>query len=361
MCTLQRNLEVSLVANGAFAAAERSYQPGDRRKPATTRAYRLAGVAACVVCLWGPYAVAASQQANYPTRPIRVIVPFSPGGGSDVLARLLGPRLSDRLGQPVVVDNRPSGSGIVGGDIVAKSTPDGYTLLLVFSTHAQSAQLFTRLPFDPIKDFAPITLVISSPPGMMLNPAVPAKTVKEFITHAKANPGKLNFGTSGPGGSPHLYTELFISMAGVQMTHISYKGIAPVITAMLSNEVQFTFANMFSTKGHWQAGRLRLIAHAGSKRLESMPDVPTIAESGVPGYEARSWWGYMGPAKTPRPIMGRLHKEITAVANLPDIRQTFISQGSEIVVNTPDEFANVIKADAEKWGAIGKRLGVKLD
>lgn len=326
-----------------------------------TSAPRLGSLLFAALCLWCSWAAGVLAQATYPSRPIRVVVPFSPGGGSDVLARFLGPRLSDRLGQPVVVDNRPAGSGIVGGDIVAKSTPDGYTLLLVFSTHAMSAQLFTRLPFDPIKDFAPITLVISSPTGMMLHPAVPAKTVKEFIAHAKANPGKLNYGTSGPGSSPHLYTELFMSMAGVQMTHVPYKGVAQVITAQLSNEVQFAFANLFSTKSHWQAGRLRLIAHAGSKRLESMPDVPTIAESGVPGYETRSWWGYMAPGKTPWTIVRRLHKEITAVANLPDVRQSFISQGSEVILNTPEEFAKIIQADAEKWGAIGKKLGVRLD
>jgi len=304
---------------------------------------------------------AASPQGNYPSHPIRVIVPFSPGGGSDVLARLLGPQLSDRLGQPLVVDNRPAGSGIVGGDIVAKSVPDGYTLLLVQSAHAVNAQLFTKLPYDPIKDFAPITLVISSPSGMFLHPEVPARTVKEFIAHAKANPGKLNFGSSGPGSLPHLNGELFMSMAGVQMTHVPYKGAAQIVTAILGNEVQFMLANIFSTKAHWQAGRLRFIAHAGSKRLESIPDVPTLGESGLPGYEVRAWWGYMAPGKTPRPIVDRLHKEITAVANLPDVRQTFISQGSEVVVNTPDEFAKIIQADAEKWGAIGKRLGVKLD
>ena len=197
-----------------------------------------------------------------------MIVPFSPGGGSDVLARYLGPRLSERLGQPVVVDNRPAASGVVGADLVAKATPDGYTLLLVFSTHAQSAQLFAMLPFDPIKDFAPITLVITTPLGMMLTPSVPAKTVKEFIAYAKANPGKLNYGSSGPGSSPHLATELFMSMAGVQMTHIPYKGVAPAITAQLGNEVQFSFSNMFSTEGHWRAGRLRLVAHAGAKRSD---------------------------------------------------------------------------------------------
>ena len=316
---------------------------------------------ASLIAACGVAAAIPAAAASYPNRPVRVIVPFSPGGGSDVLARALGPRLADRLGQPVVVDNRPAGSGIVGGDIVAKSAPDGYTLLLVFSTHAMSAQLFTKLPYDPIKDFAPITLVISSPPGIMLYPAVPAKTVKELIAHAKANPGKLNFGSSGPGSSPHLNMELFMSMAGVRMTHVSYKGVAQYTTAMLSNEVQVAFANLFSTKAHWQAGRLRLIAHSGAKRLEAMPDVPTVAESGVPGYEASSWWGYMAPAKTPQPIIDRLHKEIAAVANLPEVRQIFIPQGSEIVVNKPEEFAKIVQSDADKWGAIGKRLGIRLD
>ena len=298
---------------------------------------------------------------SYPSRPIRVIVPFSPGGSSDVLARFLGPRLSNRLGQPVVVDNRPSGSGILGADIVAKSTPDGYTLLLVQAAHAANAQLFTRLPYDPIKDFAPITLVVSSPTGMFLHPAVPAKTVKEFIAHAKANPGKFNFGSAGPGSTPHLGAELFSSMTGIHMIHVPYKGAGPVITALLSNEVQFAFANLISTKVHWQAGRLRFIAHSGSRRLESLPDVPTIAESGVPGYEARGWLGYMAPRKTPRTIVDRLHREVTAVSSIPDVRQNFTSQGSDVVVNTPEEFAKIIQADAEKWGAIGKRLGVKLD
>lgn len=324
----------------------------------TTRRRNVAGFVACVSCMW---AVAAFGQGNYPTRPVRVIVPFAPGGGSDVLARYLGPRLSDRLGQPVVVDNRPAASGVVGADLVAKANPDGYTLLLVFSTHAQSAQLFTRLPFDPIKDFAPITLVITTPLGMMLNPGVPAKTVKEFIAYAKASPGKLNYGSSGPGSSPHLATELFMSMAGVQMAHIPYKGVAPIIAAQLGNEVQFSFANMFSTEGHWKAGRLRLVAHAGAKRLESLPTIPTIGESGVPGFEAIIWYGYMTAVKTPRPIVDRLNREIAAVANIPEVRQTLISQGNEIVAGSPQDFAKLIITDANKWGAIGKRLGVKLD
>ena len=327
----------------------------------TTKAQWFASVVTCVVGLWGAWAATAFAQANYPNRPIRVIVPFSPGGGSDVTARFIGTRLSDRLGQPVVVDNRPAASGIVGTDIVAKATPDGYTLLLVFSTHAQSAQLFSKLPYDPIKDFAPITEVISTPVGMMLTPSVPAKTVKEFIAYAKANPGKLNYGSSGPGSSPHLATELFMSMAGIQMTHVPYKGVAPIITGQLSGEVQFSFANMFSTMGHWKAGRLRLVAHSGLKRMEAIPDVPTVAESGVAGYDALIWYGYTAAAKTPRAIIQKLYKEIAAIVNMPEVRKTFIEQVTDPVANTPEEFAKVIQADAEKWGAIGKRLGVRLD
>jgi tripartite-type tricarboxylate transporter receptor subunit TctC len=298
---------------------------------------------------------------NYPSRPVRVIVPFSPGGGSDILARLLAPPLTERLGQPVVIDNRPSGSGILGADLVAKSQPDGYTLLAPQSGHAANAQLFTRLPYDPIKDFAPISLVIASPTGLFLHPSVPAKTVKELIAYAKANPGKINYGTSGPASGPHLNAELFSSMAGIQMNHVPYKGAGQVVTAILGNEVQFSFTNIVSARPHWLSGRLRFIAHANATRLAALPEVPTITESGLPGFESRSWWGYMATRKTPRSIIERLHKEITAAANLPNVKQTYNEQGVEVVANTPDEFAKIIQADADKWGAIGKRLGIRLD
>jgi len=297
----------------------------------------------------------------YPSKPIRVIVPLAPGGGSDVTARYIGARLSERLGQAVVVDNRPAASGIVGTDLVAKAMPDGYTLLLVFSTHAQSAQLFSKLPYDPIKDFAPITEVISTPLVMLVHPAVPARTVKEFVAYAKANAGKLNYGSSGPGSSPHLATELFKSMAGIQMTHVPYKGVAPLITAQIGNEIQLSFANMFTTMPHWKAGRLRLIASGGLQRSQAIPDVPTVSESGVPNYEALIWYGYMAPAKTPRAIVNKLYTEIAAIARTPEVRRNFVSQGNDVVVNTPDEFAKVVVAEAQKWGAIGKKLGVTLD
>lgn len=319
------------------------------------------GIARILLASLAVIAATAAAAADYPNRPIRVIVPFSPGGGSDLVARLVGPRLSDRLGQAVVIDNRPAASGVVGTELAAKAVPDGYTLLMITTTHAVNAQLAARLPYDLIKDFAPITMVITSPFGMLLQPSVPAATVKEFIAYAKTNPGKLNYGSSGPGSSPHLATELFMAVAGVQMTHVPYKGVAQYAAAQLANEIQFSFGNMFSTMGHWKAGRLRLIAHGGVKRSGAFPDLPTIAESGVPGYEASIWYGYVAPARTPRPVIDMLQREIAGVVNSPDVRQALIAQGNEPVANTPAAFANIIKAEADKWGATGKRLGVKLD
>lgn len=306
--------------------------------------------------LIGPQAAAQ----NFPVKPIRLVVPFAPGGGTDVTARYMGVKLSEKLGQPVVVDNRPAASGIVGADLVAKATPDGHTLLVVSVTFVISSALQKNLPYE-VKDFAPITQLIEAPMGLMLHPSVPAKSVKELITYAKANPGKLNYGSSGPGSIAHLSTELFNSMAGIHMTHIPYKGVAAYTTAQLANEIQLGLSNMFSTQGHWKAGRLKLIAHSGAKRIETMPDLPTIAESGVPGYEASIWYGFMAPARTPRPVLQKLHREIVSIAQSADARQTFASQGNDVVANTPEEFVKVIKIEAAKWGETGRKLGVTLD
>lgn len=305
--------------------------------------------------------VGNAEAQAYPTKPIRLIVPFAPGGGTDVTARYVGTRLSEKLGQPVVIDNRPAASGVVGADLVAKATPDGHTILVVSVTFVISASLQKGLPYDGVRDFAPITLLISAPLGLMLHPSIPARTVQEFVTHAKGNPGKLNYGSSGPGSIAHLSTELFDSMAGIRMTHIPYKGVAAYTTAQLANEIQVGMSNMFSTMSHWKSGRLRLVAHAGAKRMEAMPDLPAISESGVPGYEAIIWYGFMAPAKTPRPVIQRLHREIVAIAQTSEVRQTFIAQGNDVVANTPAEFAKVIKAEAQKWGETGRRLGVTLD
>ncbi|HEV7392580.1 MAG TPA: tripartite tricarboxylate transporter substrate binding protein, partial [Burkholderiales bacterium] len=265
-----------------------------------TRTTMSAAVLAACLTAGASAHTAQAAAADYPNRPVRIIVPLAPGGGSDYTARYIGTRLSERVTQPVIVDNRPGASGIQGTDMVAKANPDGYTLLLAYSTHAQSAQLFSRLPYDPLKDFAPITIVITTPLTMQLHPSVPSKTVKEFIAYAKQNEGKLNYGSSGPGSSPHLTTELFDSMAGIRMTHIPYKGVGQYITAQLGNEIQFSFANMFTTMPHWKAGRLRLIATTGTKRLEAVPDLPTVAESGLPGFESVTWYGFVAPAKTPK-------------------------------------------------------------
>jgi len=315
----------------------------------------------CLLCAGGACTGAASAADNFPTRPVRLVIPFAPGGGSDVTARLLGPRIAEHLGQPVVIDNRPAASGVVGANLVAKAVPDGYTLLGTTVTFVINGALQKGLPYDAFSDFAPITQAIVSPFGLLLHPAVPAKTVKEFIAYGKANSGKLLYGSSGPGSSPHLSAELFMSMTGLKMTHVPYKGIAPAITAQLGNEVQVTFSNVFSTLGHWKAGRLRLIAHGGLKRAESFPDIPTIAESGLPGFESSNWYGYSTTGKTPRAIIRTLNRAFVAAANQPEVRKTLVAQGNEVIANTPEEFDKIIKADARKWGAIGRKLGIKLD
>ena len=316
--------------------------------------------AALLAAIFAPLCIPPASAQSYPSKPIRLVVPFAPGGGTDVTARYMAVKLAERLGQPLVVDNRPAASGVVGADLVAKAAPDGHTVLVVSVTFVISAALQKGLPYE-VKDFAPVTLLIAAPLGLMLHPSLPVKTVKEFVAYAKANPGKLNYGSSGPGSIAHLSTELLDSMAGIRMTHIPYKGVAAYTTAQLQNEIQVGLSNMFSTQSHWKSGRLRLIAHSGAKRSEAMPELPTISEAGVPGYEAIIWYGFMAPARTPRAIVQKLHREIAAIASSPDARQTFVAQGNDVVANTPAEFARTIKAEYDKWGGIGRRLGVTLD
>lgn len=303
----------------------------------------------------------ASAADEYPARPVRVIVPYAPGGGTDVVARILGVHFTQRLGQSFIIDNRPAGSGIVGTDLVAKAQPDGYTLLFAFSSLSSSAKLYSKLPFDPVGDFAPVALATTSPLVLFVHPSVPARDVKEFVAYAKLHPGKLNYGSSGLGSSPHLATELLMAMAGIQMAHIPYKGIAPAITAQIANEVQMTFTPIAVGMPHAKAGRLRALGTGGLQRSTAVPDVPTLGESGLPGFEVIAWWGMLAPGKTPRPIVERLNREIRAVLELAEVRRSLIDQGMDPAGGTPEQFAALIKADMEKWGDIGKRLGVKLD
>jgi len=303
----------------------------------------------------------ASVADEYPSRTVRVVVPFAPGGGTDVVGRILAQQLTLRLGQSFVIENKPAGSGIVGADFVAKAPGDGYTLLFAFSSLSSSAKLISHLPYDPIADFAPVALATTSPLVMFLHPSVPAKDLREFIAYVKANPGKLNYGSSGPGSSPHLATELFLSIAGIQMTHIPYKGIAPAITAQLANEVQMSLTPIAVGMPHARAGKLRALASAGLKRSAAIPDVPTMDESGLPGFEVIGWWGMLAPGKTPRPVVLLLNREVRAALEVPEVKKTLLDQGMDPAGGTPEEFGALIRSDMEKWGGVGKRLGVRLD
>ena len=307
------------------------------------------------------FASAALGADDYPARAVRVIVPFAPGGGTDIVARILGQQLSQKLGQSFVIENRPAGSGIVGADLVAKAPADGYTLLFACSSLSSSAKLFSHLPYDPIRDFAPVALATTSPLLAVVPAALPAKNVAEFIAHARAHPGKLNYGSSGPGSSPHLATELFLSMTGTQMTHIAYKGIAPAITALLADEVQFSLVPIAVGMPHVRSGKLRALGVAGLSRSSAAPELPTIAESGLPGFEVIGWWGVLAPGKTPRSAVDLLNRELRAALELPEVRRTLLDQGMDPAGGTPEQFGALIKADMDKWGEIGRRLGVKLD
>jgi len=298
---------------------------------------------------------------EYPARAVRVIVPFAPGGGTDIVARILSQHLSQRLGQSFVIDNRPAGSGIVGADLVAKSAPDGYTLLFAFSSLSSSARLFSQLPYDPVRDFAPVALATTSPLLAVAPLSLPAKDIREFVAYARANDGKLNYGSSGPGSSPHLATELLMSITGIRMQHIAYKGIAPAVTALLADEVQFSLVPIAVGLPHIKAGKLRALGVAGLQRSAATPDIPTLNESGLPDYEVIAWWGMLAPARTPRAIVSKLNREMRAVLELPEVRRSLVDQGMDPAARSPEDFGALIKADMEKWGEIGRRLGVKLD
>lgn len=317
-----------------------------------------------ICAAWGMTFAAAgagAQAPAYPTKPIRILVPFAPGGGADLMARLVTARMSDKLGQPFVVDNRPAASGIVATELAARAAPDGYTLLTCTSNHAGYSHMYKKLPFDIMKDFDYVTQATLSPLVLVAHPSVPAKTMPEFIAHVRANPGKLNYGSSGPGGPPHIAGEMLKSMAKINITHIVYKGVAPALTATLGNEVQMTFTNLFSSQPHIKGGRLRVLAVTSAKRLQAAPEWPTIAESGVPGYEASIWYGFLLPAGTPKPIVDVLHREITGVLKLPDVSQTFISQGGEVIASMPAAFRKAFAADVERLGRVIRDAGIKAE
>ena len=318
-----------------------------------------AGLAAACVA-FGLTATAVAQP--YPTKPIRIVVPFPPGGATDLLARDVAPKLTEAWGQSVIVDNRPGAAGNIGSELVAKSAPDGYTLEMgTVGTHAINASLYAKMPYDHVKDFVPIILVAGVPNVLVVNPAVPANSVAELIAYAKANPGKVNFASSGAGTSIHLSGELFKVMAGVQMTHIPYKGSAPALQDLLGGQVQLMFDNLPPSLPHIKAGKLRALAVTSATRAPALPDVPTLAESGLPGFEASSWFGLVAPAGTPPSIVAKIDGEVAKWLATPEAKEKLSKQGANAFGGTPEDFAKHITAETAKWAKVVKDSGAKVD
>ena len=306
-------------------------------------------------------AAGAWAQQPYPSRPVRIISPFPPGGGNDALCRIVAQKLSEILKQQVIVENRAGANAIVGTEVAARSAPDGYTIVLIPSGHAVNANLYKKLPFDSIKDFTPITLAASSPLVLAVHPSLPVKNVKDVIALARARPGQLTYVSSGVGASGHLGGALFETLTHTKMVHIPYKGMALAIIDLMSGQVTMTFGTSLSVVPHARSGRLRALATTGTRRSPALPDLPTVAEAGVPGYEASLWYGFVGPARLPREIVNRLHSAIVAVLQLPEIRERLASQGVDPQYNTPDEFAKLLVSDVDRWAKVIQRAGVQAE
>jgi len=313
-----------------------------------------------LVCALLPAWPASAAEA-YPDKPIRLIVPQPPGGTSDILARVLALKLAENLRQQIIIDNRAGASGTIGTDLAAKSPPDGYTLVLVYTTHATTPGIYGKLPYDPVADFAPITLAAAAPLLLVVHPKIPVTSVKELIAYAKTRPGELNFCSAGNGSGSHLAGELFNTMTGVKLTHITYKGSGLAITELIGGQVQLMFAGIVPIDPHVKSGRVRSIAVSSAKRSVAIPQVPTIAESGLPGFEVVGWYGVLAPARTPHPIVVRLHNELVKILQTQDIRDRLLSEGAEPVGNTPAEFTAFIKTDIGRWAKVIKAAGAKLD
>ena len=296
---------------------------------------------------------------NYPSHSIRLVVPSSPGGGTDIVGRLLAQKLSEQMGQQVVVDNRAGAGTIIGNDAVAKSAPDGYTLLMGLSTLAINPSMYTKLPYDALRDFAPISQSVSACNILILHPSVPARTVTELIALAKAKPGSLTFGSAGMGTNPHLSGELFKSLARIDMVHVPFKGSGQSVISQLAGEIAANFPSVPTAMPYVRAGRLRALGVTTLKRAQALPDVPSIAEAGLPGYEATQWFGLLAPAGTPRAIIDRLYQESSRALRTADMKERMIAEGLEVVAGTPEEFAGYIRSETAKWTQVIKAAGIK--
>ena len=310
-------------------------------------------------------AALCSQQANaaeasYPTKPIRVIIGFPPAGAADIFARLVGQKLAETWGQPVVIDNRPGAGSTIGSEIAANATPDGHTLMAVSASYATSAGLYKKLNYHPINSFAPITMIVSNANLLLAHPSVPAKSAKEIIAVAKANPGKLAMGSAGTGSITHLAGELFANMAAIKVTHVPYKGGGPNLNALLGGEIQITVASVPASLGHVKAGRVKALGLTSVKRSAVLPEVPTIAESGVPGYEAKNWYGILAPAGVPKPIVAKLNGQINESLRAPDLVEAIAKQGAEVEGGTPEAFRKYLQSEIAKWSKVIEAAGVQV-
>ena len=298
---------------------------------------------------------------EWPSRPIRLILPFPPGGGTDILGRLIAERLSVSLGQPVVTENRGGAGGNVGAEAAARSAPDGYTIVLVAPSLAISPTLYSKINYDPVKDFAPVSLVATVPNVMITQPSIPAENLQEFIAFAKTKPGALNFGSGGAGTSNHLAGELFNIVAGTKLVHIPYKGVNLAMQDVLSGNVHLVFIGIPAATPHIKAGKLRALALVAPQRSSALPDVPTVAEAGLKDFEVTTWYGVLAPAGTPRPIVMRLNSELVKIMHSPELKEKLAASGTEPLTSTPEEFAAYIKREMTKWGDVIRKSGAKAD
>ncbi|MFM1987871.1 MAG: hypothetical protein RJA99_828 [Pseudomonadota bacterium] len=327
----------------------------------TSRRTALHATAAGLALAALPRARAQGTEGRWPAKPIRFVVPFPPGGGNDILARMLGPKLADGLGQPVVIENRPGAGGNLGTDQVARAPADGYTIVIASNQVTINPGLGQKLPFDIERDFAPIALVASVPMLLVVHPSVAAKTTAEFVALAKSQPGRLNHGTPGNGTPQHLAFELFDRLAGTNVVHVPYKGTAPAIADLLGGQIQAAFATLASVAPHVQAGRLRALAVATARRSPLLPEVPTVAESGVPGYDVPLWYSILAPAGTPKEVTTRIAAELRRITESAEVRERMVSQGFEPGFLGPDELQALIQRDVARWQRIGRETGIRIE
>lgn len=312
-------------------------------------------LAAASVCF------AQSKSSDYPNKFVRLIVPYAPGGSSDVLARTVGQKLGDSLGQTFVIDNRPGAGSMIGTDVAAKATPDGYTIILSDMPHTINPSIHAKVPYDPVKDFSPITVIGVSPMFLFAHPSLKVQNVKEFIALAKSQPGKIAIASGGTGATTHLAAELLQTHAGIKLTHVPYKGAGPALTDVVAGQIPATFTSMATAAPFAKTGRLTILGVTSGKRLAAFPDVPTFAESGVPALLFEHWWGVMAPAGVPRPIVDKLHAHIAKAVNAADVRERFAALAVEPRTNTPEQFRALLESDIKRWAKVVKDAGIKAE